>query len=199
MTAQAGDTTSSLALRKAALRKALRQHRRALSPAQRRREAARAAAHLARACRAWNARDIAVYLSLPEEIDTAPLLRALRRGCRLYVPVLAPGPRLRLVRWRDGAPLRANRYGIPEPAVRQRAARLDLVVLPLVAFDAAGRRLGMGGGYYDRLLARRRPFRRPLCVGLAFAGQEVPAVPAGPLDARLDAVATARGLRRFPA
>jgi 5-formyltetrahydrofolate cyclo-ligase len=81
--------------------------------------------------------------------------------------------------------------------VLSRPPRLDLVVLPLVAFDDEGRRLGMGGGYYDRWLARPRAARRPLRVGFGFALQEARVVPATAHDVRLDAVVTERGLRRF--
>jgi len=198
MTAQAGDTASSPARRKTAVRQALRTLRRSLTPSARRRAAHRAALHLARAARRWNARHIAAYLSLAEEIDTAPLIALLRRqGCTLYAPRLARAGRLRFTRLNARAALRCNRYGIAEPVAQPRPARLDLILLPLVAFDAGGRRLGMGGGYYDRLLARPRPWRRPTRVGLAFAAQEVTSVPAEARDVRLDAVVTERGLRRF--
>lgn len=194
MTAQAGDTTS-LFSRKAAQRKALRRARAAIPAAPRRCAAQAAARRLARLARAAGARHVAAYLSLVEEIDTAPLIALLRRqGCRVYVPKLA-GAHLRFAPLRGA--LRANRFRIAEPVGAGRPPRLDLIVLPLVAFDADGRRLGMGGGYYDRLLARPRPGRRPLRVGLAFAAQEVPAVPAGAGDARLDAIVTERGARRF--
>lgn len=195
MTAQAGGTTSSLAARKGAQRRQLRQARAAIPQAERRRAALRAARHLARLARACGARHVAAYLALAEEIATQPAIGLLRRqGCRLYVPKLA-GARLRFAPLRGA--LKRNRYRIAEPAGARRPPRLDLIVLPLVAFDAAGARLGMGGGYYDRLLAGARSGRRPLRVGLAFAAQEVPAVAAGGGDARLDAVVTERGVRRF--
>jgi 5-formyltetrahydrofolate cyclo-ligase len=198
MTAQAGDTTSSLAGRKRALRRQLRQARAALPRSERHRAAHRAALHLARAVRRWGIRHVAAYLGVAEEIDTRPLLARLHAlGCVLYVPKVGAAGELDFARWRPGAPLRRNRYGIAEPAGLVRPARLDLIVLPLVAFDAQGRRLGMGGGYYDRLLARARPARRPLRVGYAFALQEAPRVPVAPHDARLDAVVTERGLRRL--
>ena len=193
MTAQAGDTTS-LSSRKAAQRKALRAVRRAVPPVERRRAAQAAARHLARACRRWQARHVALYLGIPEELDTQPLIAALR-GARLYAPRVGRDGALRFARL--APPLRRNRYGIREPAALRCPPRLDLIVLPLVAFDAQGRRLGMGGGYYDRLLARARAFRRPLRVGFGFAAQEVAAVPAGARDVRLDAVVTERGVRRF--
>jgi 5-formyltetrahydrofolate cyclo-ligase len=212
MTAQAGDTTpiakaigvvsstrfDELAARKGALRRQLRQARAAIPRSERRRAAQAAARHLARACRAWGARHVALYLALPEEIDTGPLLALLRRqGCILHVPKVGAGGQLCFTRWRPGQALRANRYRIGEPVTLVRPPRLDLVVLPLVAFDANGGRLGMGGGYYDRLLSRPRASRRPLRVGYAFAAQETAAVPVAAHDARLDAVVTERGLRRF--
>lgn len=197
MTAQAGDTTS-LSSHKAALRKAVRQQRRVLPRAERRRAAQRAAEHLARACHTWQARNVALYLSLAEEIDTAPLIRRLlRQRCALFVPRIGADRTLRFVQLAARTVLRPNRYGILEPPGAPRAPRLDLIVLPLVAFDAQGRRLGMGGGYYDRMLARSRAHRRPLRVGLAFALQELRAVPADARDARLDAVVTELGMRRF--
>jgi 5-formyltetrahydrofolate cyclo-ligase len=197
MTAQAGDTTS-LSSRKARLRKELRQRRRALAGAARRRAAVQAAAHLARAIRSRGARHVAAYLGVAEELDTRPLLARLHAlGCVLYVPKVGAAGELRFARWRPGAPLRHNRYGIAEPVALRHPARLDLIVLPLVAFDAGGARLGMGGGYYDRLLARTRATRRPLRVGYAFAAQEIRAVPVAAHDARLDAIVTERGFRRF--
>lgn len=195
MTAQAGGTTS-LSLSKAIVRREARARRAAVRAFQRRAAAERAAAHLARACRARGARHVAVYLSMADELDSAPLIRRLRAaGCTLYAPRLAPGRRIRFVAL--GGALTRNRYGIREPAAGAPPPRLDVIVLPLVAFDAAGHRLGMGGGYYDRLLEGYGP-QRPLRVGYAYALQEVADVPVAPHDAPLHAVATERGVRFFP-
>jgi 5-formyltetrahydrofolate cyclo-ligase len=75
---------------------------------------------------------------------------------------------------------------------------IDVVVLPVVGFDRRGNRLGMGAGYYDRALRRRqdaaRAWRRPLLVGVAFACQELPAIPASPWDVPLDLIVTERGI-----
>jgi 5-formyltetrahydrofolate cyclo-ligase len=104
---------------------------------------------------------------------------------------------LRFAPWPAGAALRRNRYGITEPrGIRHHlaAARLDLVIMPLVAFDADGNRLGMGGGYYDRALARRN--HRRILVGVAFSVQQSPAVPALPWDVPLDIVITEQGRRQ---
>ena len=198
MTAQAGDTTSnssSLALlrAKAQQRSLLRARRSSLPPSDRRRAAARTALALVRAVRRWQARHVAIYLGMKDELDTAPAIEALTAlGCTLYVPVIGANRTLRFARL--APPFKRNRYGILEPRVTRPAPRLDLVVLPLVAFDAAGRRLGMGGGYYDRALAQRPRLRR---LGYAYSAQEVARVAADAHDLRLDAVVTESGLRLF--
>ena len=191
MTAQAGDTASSLLLRqKAQQRTQLKALRAAIPPAERLRAARRAAGVLSRAARRWQARHVAVYLAFGSELDTAPLLDALeRQGCAVYVPVVRRDRQMRFARL--APPLARNRYGILEPLAPRRPPRLDLVVLPLLAFDAAGGRLGMGAGYYDRWLARHPRVRT---VGYAYAAQRVARVPAGPLDMRLHAVATEHGI-----
>jgi 5-formyltetrahydrofolate cyclo-ligase len=101
------------------------------------------------------------------------------------------------VGWRPGGELRRNRFGIGEPrGPRLPWRRLDLVLLPLVAFDAGGGRLGMGGGFYDRtfaaLRARRGQWQRPALVGLAHGFQRVAALPREAWDVPLAAVATER-------
>lgn len=100
-------------------------------------------------------------------------------------------------------PIRINRFGIPEPATSERlsARWLQLVLMPLVAWDLNGTRLGMGGGYYDRALAWRRlrvRWRGPLLVGIAHSTQQVDLIPALAHDIRLDAVITEHGVIRFP-
>jgi 5-formyltetrahydrofolate cyclo-ligase len=170
----------------------LRTKRLALPPSQQRRAARQAGAQLARLVRRTGARHVAIYLSLAEELDTAPAIEAFSRSsCTLYVPVIAPGRAMRFVPL--APPFRRNRYGIAEPLARRAPLRLDLVVLPLVAFDTAGRRLGMGGGYYDRWLAAHPRAQR---VGFGYAGQRVARVPADARDARLHAVVTENGVLR---
>jgi len=185
-----------LAQRKRALRQSLRRLREELPAARRRQSALKAARHLLRGLP--TARDVAVYLAVGAELDTQPLIAGLHRaGCRVYAPRIEPRARMRFLRVKPRAPLRRNRFGIAEPAAAGAAGRLDAIVMPLVGFDAAGHRLGMGGGYYDRLLARTRSFHRPLRIGLGYAAQEVPHLPAAAHDARLDAVVTERGWRWF--
>lgn len=115
------------------------------------------------------------------------------------LPVLHEDQRLRFAPWRPGAPLSSNRHGIPEPEVDADALLapedMDLVVVPLVAFDARCQRLGMGGGWYDRSFAFRhqRP-APPWLVGVGFASQELASVPAEPWDVVLDAVCSERAV-----
>ncbi|NOY15942.1 MAG: 5-formyltetrahydrofolate cyclo-ligase [Gammaproteobacteria bacterium] len=103
---------------------------------------------------------IAFYLSQEGEIDLLPLmLYCLKQGQRCYLPVLETPDekKLRFAEWQPGQTMSQNKYGIGEPIVPQHqllsAAEIDLIFMPLVAFDACGNRLGMGGGYYDRTLA----------------------------------------------
>ncbi|PPE75380.1 5-formyltetrahydrofolate cyclo-ligase [Solimonas fluminis] len=182
------------------MRREFRRLRRTLGPAQRRRAAARAAARFARSLLFRRARQLALYLAHGSELDTLPLLhRCHAAGKAVYVPRVLDGHRMRFERYAPGTRLRRNRYGILEPAIRgarRGPMRLDLVVVPLTAFDARGHRLGAGGGYYDRAFAGRRG-SRPRLVGYAYALQQAPALPAEPWDVRLDAVVTDKTLFVF--
>ena len=202
MTAQAGDTLShSLAARKSELRKSLRRQRIAIGRAQRNHCARRAAMQLLRWRRLRQARHIAIHLSTRSELSTATLIdRLLRQGRKLWAPVTRGSAEMRFVPLRRGGKLRRGPLGLLQPArtrPRRSTAHIDLILLPLLGFDAQGHRLGNGGGYYDRALAGFRPGRRPLLVGYAYTAQEMPMIPAEPWDVRLDAVVTEKGLRRF--
>lgn len=188
------------------LRRQMRARRRALGPAERDAAALAVVESMARERLFINARHIAFYLPNDGELDLRPLLwHALALGKRCYLPVLSIPfhNHLRFLPFREGDRLLANRFGIPEPGQsRMRTARkpwgLDLILTPLVAFDAAGNRLGMGGGFYDRTLGflhRRRHWRKPRLLGTAYAFQEVDELPHQPWDVPLDGVITDRGLR----
>lgn len=146
---------------------------------------------------------IGLYLSSPEEIDTAPLLAlALQRGCRVALPRITSlrHDRMRFHDWNGAA--RRGPLGMQEPVGgRMRPATdLDVVFLPLVGFDASGNRIGMGRGFYDRHFAHRlrlRHYRRPLLVGLAYEVQQVPSLPRAAHDVGLDAIVTESSVRRF--
>ena len=132
---------------------------------------------------------------LPGEMDLRPLMLALiGRGHAVVLPVTPPrGRPLTFRRWRPGDVLVRERFGTLAPlgAPASEALVPDVLLVPLLAFDAAGHRLGYGGGYYDRTLAGL-PGR--FVLGCAFAAQQSPAVPVGPQDVRLDAVATEHGV-----
>jgi 5-formyltetrahydrofolate cyclo-ligase len=143
------------------------------------------------------ARRIAFYLTYGGEIDPQPALElATALGKTCYLPVLHPlgHNRLYFVRHDAGEPLILNRFGIPEPRLRRPTPiwSLDLIFVPLVAFDAAGNRLGQGAGFYDRSLAclRGRPAKRPLLIGLAHGFQQVPQLHPTSWDVPLHGVAT---------
>ncbi len=138
---------------------------------------------------------------------------ALRDGKAIYLPVLGRSigdrtrVKLRFVRWTTSETMHPNRFGIPEPTRRGRhirpARHLDLILVPLVGFDSACNRIGMGGGYYDRTLAylkARRFWRRPRLIGVAHECQRIETIETRPWDVPLDAVVTERRVyfRRFP-
>ncbi len=178
-------------------RTALRAARRALPVWCQRRHARQLALRLTRRLRRGRYHRIGAYAAADGEIDPAPFLRAVhRRGRRCYLPTLA-GETLRFARWRPHGRWRLNRFGLREPrGARCSVRRLDLLLVPLVAFDRSGGRLGRGGGFYDRSLAAASG---PLRLGLAHQLQELPALASQPWDAALDGVATERRLRWWPA
>jgi len=139
---------------------------------------------------------IGAYMALPGEADPHLLLQALvARGCTLAFPrVHAKGEPLVFHHWNRGRELMKGSYGIAEPAPDWPVARPVILLVPLLAFDKAGHRLGYGGGFYDRAIASLQPVRT---IGVAFAGQEVEPLPHEPHDRALDAVITESGLRRF--
>jgi 5-formyltetrahydrofolate cyclo-ligase len=189
---------SSVTVARRALRATLRAKRRAVPPDAAARAATLVARHADRTLHLRAGQRIALYASLPEELDTAPLIElARRRGCRVYLPrIERQSGRMRFAALTGQQ--RVNRLGILEPEGREviGARWLDIVFLPLVGFDAQGMRLGMGGGYYDRAFAfrhTRRVWRGPKLVGLAYDLQRVPRIESAAHDVPLDAVITEKG------
>ncbi len=188
----------------------MRSRRQALAPREQRRHALQLARNFTCSPLFLRCRSLAVYLAADGEIDPAPLVERVRRaGMRVFLPVLRPRPSRALwfTEYPPGTLLRRNRFGIPEPDIRRQRSvppwGLDLVLMPLVAFDPQYNRLGMGGGFYDRTLAsllRRRYWHRPRLIGLAHELQRVPALTAAGWDVPLDAVITEQGFypRQLP-
>ncbi|MFY9895517.1 MAG: 5-formyltetrahydrofolate cyclo-ligase [Xanthobacteraceae bacterium] len=134
------------------------------------------------------------FMPLKSEINPLPLLRKLAgQGARLALPVVAGrGKPLVMREWLFGEPLIAGVWGIREPKPEAAMVDPDILLVPLLAFDRTGHRIGYGAGYYDLTLAQLRARKPVIAVGLGFAAQEVAAVPATPRDARLDLVLTER-------
>ena len=137
---------------------------------------------------------VAGYLPIGDEIDVCPLLRRLAgQGCRIALPAVT-GRRAPLAfrQWEEGGRLVDGPFGTREPPAGTPELLPGVLILPLVAFDRRGYRLGYGGGYYDRTLAVLRRREKALAVGVGFATQEVAAVPRGRHDQRLDWIVTER-------
>lgn len=147
-----------------------------------------------------SARHIAAYIASDGEISPAPLLRyagLTKKHCYLpKISTAAATNSMEFYPYRYRQTLRQNRYGIGEPNGLRRQAqaanKLDIVLLPLTGFDKAGRRLGMGGGYYDRAFAfkRRITARKPIMIGIAHHCQEVDLLPSDDWDIPLDFIVT---------
>jgi 5-formyltetrahydrofolate cyclo-ligase len=177
------------------LRRQARARRRALSDSAVDAVAARVCEHLLAEKAFTGARRVAIYAALPDEVPTRPLFEALARaGTSCLLPRVAPALQLvfaRVDRWES---LHPGEYGILEPpaaapVVDPRAG--DVVVVPGVAFDRAGRRLGRGKGYYDRTFPLGAP-SPPLLIGVACETQIVESVPHASHDRAMDAIVTER-------
>lgn len=140
---------------------------------------------------------IGVYWSHGDEMDTAPLMaRLVQRGHGVALPVVAaPGAPLVFKTWTPETRMDSGAYGIPAPAGDAPVVTPAVFVVPLLAFDAAGARLGYGGGYYDRTLRALRASNRVYAIGLGFAGQELEQIPTHDGDEPLDAIVTEQGIR----
>ncbi|MCP3868058.1 MAG: 5-formyltetrahydrofolate cyclo-ligase [Gammaproteobacteria bacterium] len=188
------------------LRKMLRSRRLALSPGEQRTHALAAARHFLSTGLLLRCNTIALYITNNGELDPAPLAEQFRRhGKRIFLPVLRARPKQAL--WfrehPPHGPLQQNRFGIPEPLFGTSRLippwGLDLILLPLVAFDPDGNRMGMGGGFYDRTLAylrRRHCWRTPLLIGLAHECQHLDRIDPNPWDVPVNGIITEAGFYR---
>lgn len=183
------------------LRERLVERRRALSPPQRMAAAQGLRRSLEQLPEYHTDARVAGYWACGGELPLNLVIPPLQsRGQQFLLPLLQPDRQLRFAPWAPGDAVQPNRYGIPEPVAPSEwfaPFQLDLVLLPLLAFDRHGHRLGSGGGYYDRsfgfLQDQARP-TEPLLVGIAYDFQELDAIAAERWDVPLDYIATDREL-----
>ncbi|MFQ5626695.1 MAG: 5-formyltetrahydrofolate cyclo-ligase [Methyloligellaceae bacterium] len=138
---------------------------------------------------------ISGYAAIRDELDPLALLSVLAaQGHPIALPVtVAKSQTLIFRRWQPGAPLDKGSFNVPEPDTDARELIPDIVLAPLLAFDARGYRLGYGAGYYDRTLASLRDKKPTIAIGLAFDAQQVDEVPHDEHDQKLDWVLTPSG------
>lgn len=182
---------------KARLRAAAHARRAAMSPGERADAAKAACVHFFAAHDLEPKAVVAGYWAIRDEMDCQPILvRLMDSGQPVCLPVvLGPEQPLDLRLWTEGEPLYPSGFGTLAPSELAPLAEPDLILMPLLGFDAQGTRLGYGGGYYDRTLEKLS--RRPKLIGLAFAAQEIDYIPRAAHDVPLDAVVTEAGMRHF--
>jgi len=139
------------------------------------------------------------YSPLKSEISPMLLLRRCAdAGAALALPVvIGRGKPLVMRAWAFGAPLDSGVWGIRQPTPAAPEVFPDILIVPLLAFDRRGHRIGYGAGYYDMTIGRLRTLKPVIAIGIAYAAQEVPEVPVTPRDARLDLVLTERDVIDF--
>jgi 5-formyltetrahydrofolate cyclo-ligase len=132
------------------------------------------------------------FSPMKSEINPVPLMRKLAdAGARLALPAIAGrGKPLIMRAWNFGEPLASGQWGIREPTSEAPEVAPDIVIVPLAAFDRSGHRIGYGAGYYDMTINALRARKPITAIGVAFAAQEIPRVPATEHDERLDLVLT---------
>lgn len=192
-------------LRKTNLRTVLRERRRSLSESEQLSAAKNLALQFKKSQSPSATLSIAVYSASDGEINPNILItELLNSGNSIalpYIESLAPSIKsppseshMSFAPFSKNSTMQTNRYGIQEPVTKQRinCSSFDLVLLPLVAFDSQGKRLGMGGGFYDRAFAfkKRQPNQKPYLIGLAHECQEVETIDSDDWDIPLDAVLT---------
>jgi len=187
---------------KKADKKQLRTHimeaRKTMSPEERKLRSERACSHLLACEQVVSSKAIMAFYPFGAELDILPFIeQAKKQGQEIWLPLTRPSER-RLVPYVFSGPemLKQGVYGIwepdPEKAVPADVEKLDVVLVPGVAFDRSGGRMGYGGGYYDRFLAGL--MHRPFLLGIGFSMQVVDHVPLEPHDIPLDALVTEEGL-----
>ncbi|KGI76973.1 5-formyltetrahydrofolate cyclo-ligase [Oleiagrimonas soli] len=184
-----------------ALRRRMAERRRTLGPQERMRAAQELRRQLDALPALVDAPRVAGYWACDGELPLNLVLAAAAlRGQSLYLPRIESGRRMGFAPWKLGDEVEPNRFGIPEPTTREgmlEGRELDAVLVPLLAFDPRGHRLGYGGGFYDAHFAflrdQPRP-ARPLLIGIGYAFQQCDAITPAEWDVRLDIVATDQAL-----
>jgi 5-formyltetrahydrofolate cyclo-ligase len=155
-----------------------------------------AAEILADVLAAWRVKPLSGYMAMRTEIDPLPAMAAHQGPVGVPV-IIAKAQALKFREWSPGCAMVPGPFGADVPA-EGAWIEPEVLIVPLLSFDARGYRLGYGGGYYDRTLEMLRQRRPTLAIGFAFAAQEVPEVPTDATDQRLDAIVTEQGVRWFP-
>jgi 5-formyltetrahydrofolate cyclo-ligase len=142
---------------------------------------------------------VAGFSPMKTEINPVPLMRKLADlGAQLALPAIdGRGKPLIMRAWHFGAPLASGQWGIREPVPEAPQVDPDILIVPLACFDRAGHRIGYGAGYYDMTINALRAKKKIVAIGIGFAAQEIPQVPATERDARLDLVLTEREVIDF--
>ena len=142
---------------------------------------------------------VAAFMPMKSEINPLPLLRRLAgEGAQLALPCIdGRGKPLIMRAWAIGDAFKAGQWGIREPVPEAPEVVPDILIVPLACFDRAGHRIGYGAGYYDMTIHALRAKKNVVTIGIAFAAQEIPAVPATTRDERLDLVLTEKEIIDF--
>lgn len=189
------ESSQTLVDEKAALRAKARERREKISPAQREAAATALAESALSFLDLSAAKIISGYYPSRDEVDCLPLLDAVEKnGHSVALPFIqAKNEPLIFRAWKSGAPLEPGTFKIPVPPPSSPEVEPDIFLVPLLAFDRAGYRLGYGGGFYDRTLAQVRAKRDVVAIGIAFDEQEMSGVPHAPYDEPLDWLLTPSG------
>jgi 5-formyltetrahydrofolate cyclo-ligase len=186
-------SSGDLKRRKRELRREVRARRDALAPEERERQGEAVARNLLALAEVLQASTVMAFSSFGSEVDTGPIIERLARDGRRVVLPRVEGRTIVPVAYRSGDPVNPSSIGALEPAGGEpvRPEEIDVVVVPGLAFDRRGHRVGYGGGFYDRFLGRLRP--DALTVGICFSIQLVDEVPHGRGDLPVDLVVTEEG------
>ncbi|PAJ74624.1 5-formyltetrahydrofolate cyclo-ligase [Pseudoalteromonas sp. NBT06-2] len=193
-------------MKRTEIRDVIRKKRNSLSSKEQRNAENAVKVNLSQLLNSYKNAKIAVYLSNDGELNTSSLIDKIQiDNHEVYLPVLHPftSGNLLFQKYEKNSPMKANRYGIFEPELNCShvcpVSELDIIFTPLVAFDDSGNRLGMGGGFYDRTLARfyKEGWQKPLLVGIAHNCQKVAQLPTESWDIPLKTIVTPEKLYRW--